>query len=120
MPTTKEIDRFKKSLLKMREKIVDHTDQLERDVHTGSDGAIRLNHMADAATDTFETDFSMGRLESDDSLLLDIEEALKKIENGEFGKCDDCGKNISQERLRAIPFASLCLSCQEENEGESP
>lgn len=100
----------------MREKLVDHTEHMEKDVHAGLDGEKKFNHMADAATDTFEMDFSMERLESEEGLIQDIEDALKKIDDGSYGTCDECGKKITLERLRAIPFASLCLACQEENE----
>lgn len=100
----------------MREKLVEHTEHMENDVHSGSENEVRFNHMADAATDTFEMDFSMERLESEEGLIQDIDDALKKIESGEYGDCDECGKKITLERLRAIPFASHCLTCQEESE----
>jgi DnaK suppressor protein len=45
-------------------------------------------------------------------LLHNIEEALAKIDEGRFGKCDKCGKDISIERLKAIPSTKLCIKCQ--------
>ena len=44
--------------------------------------------------------------------LLDVQSALRKIEQGTYGRCDACGQDISPQRLRAQPQASLCLSCQ--------
>lgn len=43
--------------------------------------------------------------------LLDIESAIKKIENGTYGKCEKCGKEISEERLKAYPEAKTCNEC---------
>jgi|SaaInlStandDraft_1057018.scaffolds.fasta_scaffold12018_2 DnaK suppressor protein len=116
MPTAKELERFKKNLTKMREKLVDQTEHMEKDVHSGQEGKYSFNHAADAATDTFELDFSMERLESEENLLKQVDDALQRIEKGEYGQCEECSKKITLERLRAIPFASFCLSCQEENE----
>jgi len=43
--------------------------------------------------------------------LKDINSALKKIEGDEYGKCESCGKEIEEERLRAVPEAKLCIKC---------
>ncbi|MDD0852201.1 TraR/DksA C4-type zinc finger protein [Halobacteriovorax sp. GB3] len=45
-----------------------------------------------------------------------IDEALTKIEEGEFGLCEECGDEISEKRLLARPTACLCINCKEENE----
>lgn len=50
--------------------------------------------------------------------LKKIKQALKRIDKGEFGECCDCGCEISLERLKARPTASLCISCKEEQERE--
>jgi len=44
--------------------------------------------------------------------LAGVEHALQKFEEGTYGKCDDCGKDIAPERLEALPQASLCLDCK--------
>ncbi len=48
--------------------------------------------------------------------LEDIKDALIKIENGTYGICEQCGKEINEERLEAIPTARLCRDCQQEQE----
>jgi RNA polymerase-binding protein DksA len=117
MPSAKEIERLKKSLLTSRSKIVDNTEHLEQDVHTNTvGGGVKFNHMADAGSDTFEMDFSMEQLENKENLIYDIDEALRKMEAGTYGECEECGKKITLERLRAIPFTTKCLPCQEESE----
>ena len=44
--------------------------------------------------------------------LVQIDEALKNIEDGSYGICESCGDEIDQDRLKAMPFAKLCLSCK--------
>jgi DnaK suppressor protein len=45
-----------------------------------------------------------------------IDEALAKLEEGTYGRCADCGAEISEKRLRAVPFARRCVACQEKQE----
>jgi RNA polymerase-binding protein DksA len=116
MPSAKELERLKKSLISSRTKLVDNTEHMELDAHTNAGGGVKFNHMADAGTDTFEMDFSMEQLESKENLIYDIDEALKKMENGSYGICEECNKKINLERLRAIPFTDKCMPCQEESE----
>jgi DnaK suppressor protein len=47
-----------------------------------------------------------------------IQEAMKAIDDGQYGECVRCGKNINEKRLLAIPWATLCIGCQEETEME--
>ena len=49
-------------------------------------------------------------------LLLKIRDALKRIEDGSFGVCEICGKDISEKRLKARPVTTLCIECKEEQE----
>lgn len=116
MPSAKELERLKKSLISSRTKLVDNTEHMELDAHTNTGGGLKFNHMADAGTDTFEMDFSMEQLESKENLIYNIDEALKKMDNGTYGECEECSKKITLERLRAIPFADKCLACQEASE----
>jgi RNA polymerase-binding protein DksA len=50
--------------------------------------------------------------------VADIDRALKKIENGTYGVCEHCGKSIAEARLKALPFATLCVACKEKEERE--
>ena len=75
-------------------------------------------HMADQASDDYERDFSLGRATSEQSLLYSIDEALKRVEDGTYGACLQCGKQISKKRLVALPHGDLCIECQKANEGK--
>jgi DnaK suppressor protein len=61
-------------------------------------------------------DLSLKKLSSHRETLLKIDEALRKLEEGTYGKCDDCGEDISEERLKVLPFAIYCRDCQEKRE----
>ena len=78
----------------------DETDELA----TAAD-----NHMGDLASATVnrEIDYSLG--EHSEQVLADIEAALKRIDDGSYGTCTRCGKEIGEERLEAMPWAALCI-----------
>ncbi len=61
-------------------------------------------------------DLSLRRLAAHRQLLLDIDECLRKIQEGTYGICEECGEEISQKRLNVIPTASLCIDCKENKE----
>jgi DnaK suppressor protein len=56
------------------------------------------------------------KLSAQKDTLNKIDEALRKIDDGTYGLCEDCGSEISKERLRVIPFAVLCVECKEQRE----
>ncbi len=70
-------------------------------------------HLADAGSDTFEQDFSLGLLEGEDIEVKEIDEALERIENKVYGICEECSSHIAENRLKVIPYARLCVKCQE-------
>ncbi len=54
--------------------------------------------------------------EAGSETVREIHEALEKLSEGTYGVCDDCGEDISERRLKARPFATLCIRCKEEEE----
>ncbi|MFA6320763.1 MAG: TraR/DksA C4-type zinc finger protein [Candidatus Omnitrophota bacterium] len=73
-------------------------------------------HMADMASDDYEREFSLGRATDEQNLLYLIDEAMKRIADGTYGACLQCGKAISKKRLVALPYSELCIECQKSNE----
>jgi RNA polymerase-binding transcription factor DksA len=57
-----------------------------------------------------------GRMESESGEVQEIREALERLHNGTFGSCESCGHAIPLERLKAIPYARLCVGCKSEEE----
>ncbi len=75
-------------------------------------------HMADTGTDNFERDFALSLLSSDQDILYEIDEAIKRIERGTYGICELTGKPIPKARLDAIPWARFTVEAQEQLERE--
>lgn len=61
-------------------------------------------------------DISLRQLSTHRENLLKIDEALRKLDEGTYGICEDCGEEISKERLKVMPFAIYCIDCQEKQE----
>ena len=75
-------------------------------------------HMADQATDDYDRDFSLGRATSEQKQLFSIDEAMKRIEDGTYGSCLECGRLIAKKRLKALPQSELCIECQKNIENK--
>ena len=73
-------------------------------------------HMADMASDVYERDFLLQLAAGERELFLKIDEALRRIEEREYGYCLNCKKKIAKTRLKAIPHTLYCHSCQEKEE----
>lgn len=67
---------------------------------------------------TFESDrnFLLSIRERERKLIIKIREALQKIEEDDFGQCEECGDDIGIERLKARPFTTLCIGCKRRQE----
>jgi len=74
------------------------------------------NHMADDATEAFEQAKDLALRQNLERLLEQVEGALVRFEAGTYGLCEQCGKEIDPARLKALPYAILCLSCQQRRE----
>ena len=67
------------------------------------------NHLADTASETYERELDEGLEEDAREQLHQIEKALKRIEDGTYGTCEICGKEIPLDRLEAVPWTTLCI-----------
>jgi RNA polymerase-binding protein DksA len=70
------------------------------------------NHLGDMATVTFDRELDEGLEEGAQQTLAKIDRALSLIDEGLYGTCERCGKPIAEERLRARPWATLCIDDQ--------
>lgn len=118
----KELESFRRALIELKAKLTDSIDTLHNDaLKTAGETAddlsdIPAEHMADRGSDNFLRDLKIGVLEDTDAELCDVNRALEKIELGTYGQCEHCSANIPVKRLRALPFARLCVSCKEKDE----
>lgn len=114
----KEKQYYKQLLLEKKQDLLDEIKQISSTTKISpKDAAGDISghalHMADAATDTYDREFSLGIASNDRKVIQVIDEALKRIDEGKFGLCLDCGKSISKARLKALPYAWLCVKCKE-------
>lgn len=120
----KELKKYKALLLKERETIGSGISHIAQEALKTSqrDASGDLSgysfHMADIASDNYDREFSLGRVSDEQNLLYSIDEALKRIEDGTYGSCSQCAKQISKKRLGALPHTDLCIDCQTKNESK--
>jgi DnaK suppressor protein len=71
------------------------------------------NHMADDASEAFEQAKELALRQNAQKLLSQVQDALERFEQGTYGVCERCGDEIDPARLKALPYVSLCLRCQQ-------
>ena len=115
--STIETGEFKERLLEERRRLQEAVDNLRGD-HAGSlqdetqELSVADNHPGDVGTETFDREMDEGLEEGAARQLEQIDAALGRIEDGSYGRCQICGKPIGEERLRARPWATLCIDDQ--------
>lgn len=77
-----------------------------------AEGAGVGNHIADTATDVMEQERDLALIGNLQERMRDVERALERMDAGEYGTCERCGKPIATERLEALPSATLCIDCK--------
>jgi RNA polymerase-binding protein DksA len=110
-----DTDHFRVQLLKERERVQSALTHL-RDDHPGSldeeveeVAATSDNHLGETASATLNREIDYTLEENSGQVLGEIDAALKRIEEGTYGVCTSCGKEIAPERLEAHPWAALCI-----------
>ena len=119
-----ELRAFERLLQRRRAILMGNVRRLEDEAcRKGADAAGDLStmplHPADMATDTQQQDMSLLFMQNENVRLQDIEEALERIQEDRFGLCEECEQEIALERLRAIPYAPLCMDCKRRQEEEA-
>ncbi|HVA30862.1 MAG TPA: TraR/DksA C4-type zinc finger protein [Gaiellaceae bacterium] len=110
-----DTEQFRTALLEERERVERAIQNLRED-HPGSpDDEIEElsvgsdNHLAETATATLDREIDFTLEENSGQVLAEIDAALKRIDDGTYGACVECGSEIAPERLEAYPWASLCI-----------
>jgi DnaK suppressor protein len=120
----KDLVEFKKLILKIKDSVQEGIQHIADDTlkksqkDASGDISGYTYHMADVATDTYDREFSLGLASNDRQVLYELEDAMKRIEDGTFGTCEDCKNLITKTRLKAVPYARLCVKCQEKRENK--
>jgi DnaK suppressor protein len=113
-----------------RERLLALRARLQGDVTQMADNALNKdcnkttsmpNHMAELGSGNFDQELTLSFLGSDEDALGQIDAAIKRIEDGGYGRCETCGGKIPQTRLEAIPYAAQCVRCaSQQEEGQGP
>ena len=112
---TPDWSRFRNLLLKIRERLSGDIRQLGDETLLSVDdasGGNRLpNHPADHGSESYNQEFDLGLLENDEQTLMQVDLALERIREGNYGTCAECEKSIPKRRLEVIPYTPYCVDC---------
>jgi DnaK suppressor protein len=124
---------MKKAEVKVyRDRLVDLRARLRGDVTSmthaalhkgdanGTNGSSMPIHLAELGSENFEQEFTLSLLANEEDRLGMIEMALQRIEDGEYGVCQECEGVIAKTRLNAIPYTPLCIKCAESRDQRGP
>ena len=110
---------FRTLLVQERERILDTISHLHEEHNRPMEDEVGElagrgadNHLGDMATVTFDRELDEGLEEGAMQTLAQIDRALARLDDGTYGVCERCGKVIAEERLRARPWATLCIDDQ--------
>ena len=115
--TKSERNKFLKRLQELADQIQARVDSAEEEAErpTGGEAAGDLSnapvHLADVGSEEFAQEIGATLLENEQYLQGEISDALGRIKNSTFGSCEKCGREISIDRLNAIPYARHCITC---------
>jgi len=118
----KDLIYFKKLILKRKEEILDEIRHISEDTlkksqkDASGDISGYTYHMADVATDAYDREFSLGLASNEQKILYELDDALKRIDEGTFGICEECKSPITKTRLKTLVYTRLCVKCQEKKE----
>ena len=127
MATTKS-PYTKKELEEFRQRLVEEKEGLRRQFEDLEEGSLRTSQSelsgevsfdeeyADAGTATFERERDLSLSNNIRDLLEKIDHALSRIDEGSYGLCERCGRPIEKARLKALPYASLCIKDKQAQE----
>ena len=112
-----------KKVQKFRQRLLEEYQKLIRSINRNrlAEEEIKLENTedeGDLATISHDRDLLYNLQEGGFARLRFIQEALKALARGQYGECVRCGNDINEKRLEAVPWATMCIRCQEETETE--
>ncbi len=110
------INGHRDTLLHLRTRLLSDMSQMEDTVLKDVDAVRMPSDMADVGTDAFEQELTLNLMGNEKEVLEQIEAALERIELGNYGKCETCGRGIAKARLDAIPYTAFCVKCASRQE----
>ncbi len=119
--TKKELEAYRKLVLAERKRIMMELGRIEETITSSSESnegskQAYSNHLADLGTDYMEKEKNFYYASQEGAYLKALDEALERIDRGEYGKCEICNDLIGSKRLNAVPSATMCIKCKSEAE----
>ena len=108
-----DLEHFRRVLESERDRLLHAVQAVHHDgsllEETGDLAIGTGDHIADSATETYLREIDGGLEENAEHLLVEIDAALGRLDDGSYGLCSVCGRPIGEERLEAVPYATLCI-----------
>lgn len=118
--TKREMQKFKKLLMAEGKHFTDEIKIIEKDTQESLSGdkSGDFSSFAEAGTDNNDRETALRLASGETAMLNDVADALTRIEEGTYGRCIDCEKDIPKGRLEVFPSAKRCVNCKEKYEKE--
>lgn len=110
----KRMEQFQKRLQQKQLELMQVVARIEQDGRAADEEATQ--DIADKATNSYTKEFLFHQSSADRAQLQLVNDALARIREGTYGECAACGEELNLKRLEAVPWASLCINCQEKVE----
>ncbi len=113
----RERERYKKKLLERKQELNHKLSEFyseSKEVETGI-----VQDLGDEAESSYTREFLLSLSDTERKQVALIDKALKRVETADFGICESCGVNIGKKRLNVVPWAPLCIACQQKEEEEA-
>ena len=114
--TRSDLNQYREQLVQRRAEILGDVVALESDARTHSGDHLSPEHMADVGSNNYEQEFRLGLVESERKILVEIDDALMRIQNRVYGVCLEQAVPIGKARLDAKPWAKYCIEVVREKE----
>ena len=107
----KQLEHYRQILIKKRAELIGDVSNIEHEALRGNSGSLSNlpQHIAEQGSDTFDQSLALDLAAADRKLIREIEDALRRIENGTFGVCEITGKPIKVDRLEELPWARYSI-----------
>ncbi len=117
--TDKKLEKYRNRLRALAARVIGDATALEESARTSTGGQAGGNlsnapmHLADLGTDVYMQELNSTLLENEEGIRDQVVAALRRIESGSYGFCENCGQRIKDARLEVLPFAAHCTACAE-------
>jgi DnaK suppressor protein len=116
----KDLQRFKKLIEDERRRVVQRIGMIEEEIQgmaaSQSGNQSYSNHMADIGSDSIEQEQAFLHASQGTDYLMALDDALRRVDKGTYGVCEECNEKIPPRRLEAFLAARLCIKCQSKAE----